>query len=140
MRSAECGVLSGARGPEAVVGVGGGEARGGRPGAADDEVGVSVDIALVDVHDPWSFEDRFPFTKRQFDPVLARCHLEGEASGVVRCRSLALAAGDVDDSYLAAFDRAGPFRSAHGAADGPVYLWRSWRWIHYGSATSAGGD
>ena len=94
----------------------------GHPDNPDDEVGMRIDVAAVNLDDVWLLDESFAVQKRQLDTVLPGFHLEGKSAGVVRRRALALTRVDVDDLDRSALDWARTLGSTDCAADRPVSL------------------
>ena len=90
--------------------------------STDDEIGVRIDVAAVDVDHTRSLHNRLAFVEGELDAVLAWLHLERETTGTVREHSLAVACVDVDHLDGPAVERGGAFRTADSAADRAVCL------------------
>ena len=113
---------SGDGGSETVVGPRSVIPGSGDPYNPDDEIGVRINVAAVDVNHVRFLDDCFAVQKRELDTVIAGFHFERESAGIVRCYPLTFPRVNVDNLDRSAFDCARAFGSADGAADGAVCL------------------
>ena len=113
----------GAARPEPIVHpVGGARAR--RTAAADDEIGIGVDVAAIDVNHTGLANERLAVAQRELDAVVARLHLEPEGAGRIRGYAVALQGRQVHELDGAAVYQCRSFGAANPAADDEAGLRR----------------
>jgi hypothetical protein len=113
-------------------------ARTGDACDTENKVCVRVYIASIHVDDVRLLDQRFALLKGELDAVVARFDLEGEPTGVVGVRMLALAGFDIDDLDAAPLDGARALRTANSAADRAIGFERFRTEIDNGAAMTRG--